>query len=63
MATKPEEQAKGLSKAGLRAWGEALIKTGTEHLDLSMVRNGRKVLKDAEAATAAKLAADKPPAK
>lgn len=57
MATKPEEPAKGLSEVGLRAWGEALIKTGTEHLDLSMVRNGRKVLKDAEA-----RASEKPPA-
>jgi hypothetical protein len=35
-----------------RAWGLALIKTGTEHLDLSLVRLGRQTLKDAEGAQA-----------
>lgn len=32
----------------LRAWGKALIKTGTEHLDLEMVLQGKKTLKEAE---------------
>jgi hypothetical protein len=32
-----------------RAWGEALVKTGTEHLDLAMVRQGKQTLKEAEA--------------
>lgn len=38
---------------GRRAWGEALVKTGTEHLDLSMVRRGKQMVKEAEAAAPA----------
>jgi hypothetical protein len=48
MATEPTKPATRLSLAGQRAWGEALIKTGTEHLDLDMVRQGRQTLKEAE---------------
>lgn len=35
-------------QAGLKAWGLALVKTGTAHLDLSMVRQGKKALKEVE---------------
>lgn len=38
------------TNAGLRAWGKALVKTGTEHLDLAMVRQGKQTLKEAETA-------------
>jgi hypothetical protein len=48
MVTEPAQPVTKLSLAAQRAWGEALIKTGTEHLDLSMVRNGRQTLKEAE---------------
>jgi hypothetical protein len=40
MAKEPDNLKSDLTKAGLRAWGEAVIKTGTEHLDLAMVRQG-----------------------
>jgi hypothetical protein len=50
MATEPEDLKSELTKADLRAWGEALVKTGTEHLDLAMVRQGKRTLKEAEAA-------------
>jgi hypothetical protein len=43
-----------------RAWGLALIKTGTEHLDLGMVRLGRQTLKDAEGATPTAGSSSKP---
>jgi hypothetical protein len=36
-------------QAGLRAWGRALVKTGTEHLNLGMVRLGKKTLEEARA--------------
>ncbi len=50
MASEPEDLKSELAKAGLlRAWGKALVKTGTEHLDLAMVRQGRQTLKEAEA--------------
>lgn len=55
MATEPENIKSHLTKSGLKAWGEALIKTGTEHLDLAMVRQGKQTLKEAEAMP------DKPP--
>lgn len=52
MSTEPAEEARtGLSLAGQRAWGKALVKTGTEHLDLGMVLQGKQALKEAEAAT------------
>jgi hypothetical protein len=38
-----------MSPAVQAAWGKALIKTGTEHLDLSMVRSGREELAEAKA--------------
>lgn len=54
MATNPEDLKSELAKAGLlRAWGKALVKTGTEHLDLAMVRQGKQTLKEAEAAPGA----------
>ena len=37
----------GWTPEGLRAWGKALVKTGMEHLDLTMVRQGKQTLKDA----------------
>lgn len=46
---EPENIKNHLTKTGLRAWGEALIKNGTEHLDLAMVRHGKQTLKEAEA--------------
>ena len=45
MADEPKPQA--WSKIGLRAWGNALVKTGTEHLDLPMVRQGKEALANA----------------
>ncbi len=39
----------GWTAAGLRAWGKALVKTGVEHLDLGMVRQGKQALADAAA--------------
>jgi len=36
-------------QAGLRAWGKALVQTGTERLDLGMVRLGKKTLEEAKA--------------
>lgn len=49
MDTEPKKPPSDFSQAGLRAWGNALVKTGIEHLDLSMVRQGKKALKEAEA--------------
>lgn len=51
MATDPVEAPKTPTKAGLHAWGKALVKTGTEHLDLGMVRQGQQTLKEADAAS------------
>lgn len=45
MAT--ETTRTGWTPEGLRAWGWALIKTGTEQLDLSMVRQGKKIMAEA----------------
>lgn len=61
MTRGPGPLLRSFSPETKRSWGRALIKTGTEHLDLSMVRHGRKVVKDAEAEIAAELAKDKPP--
>jgi hypothetical protein len=55
MATETKKPGTGFGQDVHRVWGMALIKTGTEHLDLSMVRRGRQALKDAET-----RAADKP---
>lgn len=52
MAMEPVKAAQGLTQAGLRAWGNALVKTGTQHLDLGMVRQGKATLKEAEATPA-----------
>lgn len=48
---EPAKPANDFTQAGLTAWGRALVKTGTEHLDLAMVRQGKQTLKEAEAAT------------
>lgn len=48
MPTESDNLKDDLTKSGLRAWGRALIKTGTEHLDLAMVLHGKKTLKEAE---------------
>lgn len=48
MDTEPKKPLLDFSQAGLPAWGNALVKTGTEHLDLSMVRQGKKALNEAE---------------
>ena len=37
----------GWTPEGLLAWGKALVKTGVEHLDLGMVRQGKQALADA----------------
>jgi hypothetical protein len=42
--TKPSD----MSPAVQAAWGRALIKTGTEHLDLPMVRSGKEELAEAK---------------
>lgn len=41
------DKSAGWTPAGLKAWGNALVKTGTEQLDLPMVRQGKQALKDA----------------
>jgi hypothetical protein len=44
-----------------RAWGRALVKTGIEHLDLGMLRQGKRTLREAETrAKASALAYDTP---
>lgn len=48
MTSEPTLPAKGLTRAGLTAWGLALVKTGSEHLDLDMVRQGKQALAEAE---------------
>lgn len=49
MAMKPGEPKSDFTHAGLTAWGKALVKTGTEHLDLAMVRQGKQTLGEAGA--------------
>jgi hypothetical protein len=50
MATEPAAKpASDWTTDVQRAWGNAQVKTGTEHLDLGMVRRGKKTLEDAKA--------------
>lgn len=51
MDSKPDKPT-GWTPEGLQAWGKALVKTGTEQLDLSMVRQGKQALAKAAEATA-----------
>ncbi len=41
IASESDKTTAGWTPEGLRAWGNALVKTGTEHLDLTMVRQGK----------------------
>ena len=39
----------GWTSEGLQAWGKALVKTGVEHLDLGLARQGKQALADTAA--------------
>jgi hypothetical protein len=50
MATEPAAKpASDWTTDVQRAWGKAQVKTGTEHLDLGMVRRGKQNLEEAKA--------------
>lgn len=49
MAKESDNLKNDLTPSGLTAWGKALVKTGTEHLDLAMVRQGKQTLEQAVA--------------